>query len=85
LTCPRRQQRRGDVAHSWVGTGPNKNISQGDLASALGGGTLDQLSQQTGMDRGDLLSGLSQYLPHFVDQLTPDGRVPTEEEAERMM
>ena len=76
---------QGDTARSWVGTGPNKSISQGDLANALGGGTLDELSQQTGMDRGDLLSGLSKYLPGFVDQLTPQGRVPTEDEAARMV
>lgn len=76
---------QGDVAKSWVGTGPNRDIAQGDLARALGTDTLDTLSDQTGMDRDDLLSGLSQYLPRFVDQLTPDGRVPTEEEAERMV
>jgi len=76
---------QGDTARSWVGTGPNKSISQGDLANALGGGTLDELSQQTGMDRGDLLSGLSKYLPGFVDELTPQGRVPTEDEAARMV
>ena len=76
---------QGDAARSWVGTGPNKPISQGDLADALGGNTLDELSQHSGMDRGDLLSGLSKYLPGFVDQLTPQGRVPTEDEAERMV
>ena len=36
------------------------------------------------MDRGDLLSELSQNLPGFIDQLTPHGRLPTEEEAARM-
>src|SRR5262249_18569292 len=76
---------QGDVARSWVGTGPNKAISQRDLANPLGTDTLDQLSEQTGMDRGDLLSGLSQHLPRFVDQLTPDGRLPTEEEAARLV
>jgi uncharacterized protein YidB (DUF937 family) len=76
---------QGDVAKSWVGNGPNKQISEGDLADALGGNTLNELSRQSGMDQGDLLSGLRQYLPHFVDQLTPDGRVPTEDEAERMV
>ncbi len=35
------------------------------------------------MSRDDLLSGLSQNLPDFVDQLTPDGRLPSEEEASR--
>jgi uncharacterized protein YidB (DUF937 family) len=76
---------QGDVAHSWIGTGPNKTISEGDLASALGGDTLDTLSQQTGMGRDDLLEGLRQYLPRFVDQLTPDGRVPSEDEAQRLL
>lgn len=40
---------------------------------------------ETGMDRDELLEGLSQHLPEFVDQLTPQGRLPTEEEASRMV
>jgi len=28
---------------------------------------------------------LSQYLPELVDQLTPNGRLPTPEEATRMV
>lgn len=79
------QSGQGDVARSWVGPGTNKTISEDDLASALGGDTLNTLTQQTGMNRDDLLNGLSRYLPHFVDQLTPDGRLPTEEEAGRMV
>ena len=64
---------------------PNKQISEGELASALGTDTLDTLSKQTGMGREDLLSGLSQHLPRFVDQLTPDGRLPNDDEAQRMV
>jgi uncharacterized protein YidB (DUF937 family) len=79
------QNGQGDVAHSWIGPGANKTISHDDLASALGSDTLNQLAGQSGMDRDDLLAGLSRYLPGFVDQLTPDGRLPTEEEAERMV
>ena len=79
------QSGQGDVAHSWIGTGPNKQISEGELARALGTDTLDTLSNQTGMGREDLLSGLSQHLPRFVDQLTPDGRLPSDDEAQRMV
>src|SRR5262249_53473282 len=75
----------GEAGAPGGGTGPNKTISQGDLADALGSDTLNQLSRQTGMDRGDVLSELSQHLPRFVDQLTPQGRLPTEEEAARMV
>jgi len=73
----------GHAAESWVGTGPNKEIAPGDLADALGSDTLDTLSRQTGMGQNDLLEALRQQLPDFVDQLTPHGRIPTEEEASR--
>ena len=70
----------GETANSWVGGGANKAISPGDLANALGADQIDSLASQSGMSRDDLLSGLSQYLPQVVDHLTPDGRLPTEDE-----
>jgi uncharacterized protein YidB (DUF937 family) len=75
----------GTVAQSWVGSGPNQEIGHNDLANALGSDTIDTLSRHTGMERGDLLDMLRQQLPEFVDQLTPQGRVPTEQEASRMV
>ena len=47
---------------------------------ALGPETVDQLSQQTGMGGNDLLSQLSHMLPGVVDQLTPHGRMPAQDE-----
>lgn len=75
----------GRQAQSWVGTGANQEIAPEDLANALGRDTIDTLTQQTGMERDELLAGLSQHLPNFVDQLTPNGRLPTEEEASNMV
>jgi uncharacterized protein YidB (DUF937 family) len=75
----------GRTAQSWVGTGRNEDIAPGDLEQALGSDTIDALSRQTGLERDELLAGLSQQLPELVDQLTPDGRLPTEQEAERMV
>jgi len=74
----------GRQAQSWVGHGENEAIPPDDLAKALGADDIDKLTQQTGMNRDELLSGLSQHLPNFVDQLTPEGRLPTEEEASEM-
>jgi uncharacterized protein YidB (DUF937 family) len=74
------QNGQGDAANSWVGKGPNKPIAPGDLASALGADQIDQLATQSGMSRDDLLNGLSQYLPQVVDHLTPDGRLPNDNE-----
>ena len=70
----------GDTANSWVGKGENKAISPNDLASALGADQINSLASQSGMSRDDLLSGLSKYLPQVVDHLTPDGRLPSEDE-----
>jgi uncharacterized protein YidB (DUF937 family) len=75
----------GNVTQSWIGTGPNNDIAPNDLEHALGSETLDTLTQQTGMSRADLLAGLSEHLPDLVDQLRPNGRLPTEEEAARMV
>ena len=72
------QNGQGDVAKSWIGKGPNKSISPNDLATALGADRVNTLVSFSGMSRNDLLSQLSQQLPDVVDQLTPDGRLPTE-------
>jgi len=70
----------GEAANTWVGKGENKAIAPGDLANALGADQIESLSAQSGLSRDDLLSGLSQYLPKVIDHLTPDGRLPTENE-----
>lgn len=77
------QSGHGETANSWVKPGPNKAISPGDLANALGADQIDHLTQQSGLSRDELLSGLSEYLPKVVDHLTPDGRLPTENELSR--
>jgi uncharacterized protein YidB (DUF937 family) len=74
------QNGHGDTANSWVSQGPNKQISSGDLASALGADQIDNLMSQSGLSRQELLDGLSQHLPEVINHLTPDGRLPTENE-----
>lgn len=71
---------QAEAADSWVGKGENKPIAPGDLASALGADQIDAIASQSGMSRDDLLQGLSQFLPGVIDHLTPDGRLPSEQE-----
>ncbi|TMK33667.1 MAG: DUF937 domain-containing protein [Alphaproteobacteria bacterium] len=54
-----------------------------ELQQALGPETVDDLSEQTGVPRNDLLSQLSQALPTLVDRLTPQGRIPEPDEMAR--
>jgi uncharacterized protein YidB (DUF937 family) len=71
----------GREAQSWVGTGPNEDISETDLANAIGAEDIDHVARQTGIPRDQLLSELRQNLPGVIDQLTPRGQLPSEEES----
>jgi uncharacterized protein YidB (DUF937 family) len=79
------QSGHADTANSWVSSGPNKQISPNDLASALGADQINSLASQTGLSREELLSGLSQHLPDVINHLTPDGRLPTPDELSRQL
>jgi uncharacterized protein YidB (DUF937 family) len=77
------QSGQGDVAKSWVGSGPNQPVSPGQLGSALGPSLIKTLAEKTGMSEQDVTAQLSNILPGFVDKLTPQGRVPTDDEIAR--
>jgi uncharacterized protein YidB (DUF937 family) len=77
------QNGHGEAARSWVGSGPNKELSESDLAKSIGADDLDAIAKHVGMSRDQLLAGLKRELPGAVDELTPDGRVPTGDEINR--
>jgi uncharacterized protein YidB (DUF937 family) len=74
----------GDTARSWVARGANRPITPERLEAALGESAIRDLMQETGMQRDELLATLSEHLPRVIDHLTPEGRLPTEQEAARM-
>lgn len=76
-----KQSGHGQVADSWVHTGPNQQLAPQQLEQAIGPDVLNTLSQQTGLSREELLSRLTRELPDAVDKFTPNGRLPTEDEA----
>jgi len=79
------QSGQADVVNSWVSKGPNKQISAGDLASALGADQIATVMKHTGLSREELLSSLSEQLPQVINHMTPDGRLPTEQEVSRWL
>ena len=76
---------KGDVAQSWVGTGQNEPITPTDLSQVMTPEQIDFLMARTGLSREELLAGLSEQLPKAVDHLTPEGRLPTPEEMNRVV
>ncbi len=79
------QSGQGEIAKSWVGTGPNQDISSSDLAKSIGIDDINELAKHIGLSRDQLLSGLSRELPGAIDELTPDGHVPSGEELSRRL
>jgi uncharacterized protein YidB (DUF937 family) len=79
-----RQSGHEDKVQSWVATGANQQIAPNEIEQALGEERLQWLVEQTGMPRDQLLNGLSGELPQAIDKLTPDGRLPTDEELSRL-
>jgi len=73
----------GPQVNSWVGPGANQQIQPGQLGSALGQSTLNELAQRTGMSQQELLSQLAVVLPQLIDRMTPGGRMPTVADLEK--
>ena len=52
------------------------------LENALGPDVISQLQARTGLSQQQIVEGLAQVLPRLVNNLTPNGRLPTPQEAQ---
>lgn len=74
------QSGHGNLVNSWVGTGQNHAATPTQMKQALDPETIRELAQKTGMSEEEVAARLSQELPQVVDKLTPQGRMPTNDE-----
>ena len=79
------QKGLGNVVDSWVNRGQNQDISSRQVSDALGSDVVNQLARRTGLSRDEVISELAKVLPGVVDRMTPDGRLPTPNELQRLM
>jgi uncharacterized protein YidB (DUF937 family) len=63
----------GDLAHSWVGPGPNQPLTGEQLRRALGEARVTDLVRFSGLPERDILPMVAEHLPAVVHQMTPDG------------
>jgi uncharacterized protein YidB (DUF937 family) len=73
----------GEKVESWISSGQNKPVSPGEMEQGMGSDMVNWLTKETGLPKDQLLSGLAKYLPEAVDKLTPNGKVPTPQEAQQ--
>ena len=74
-----------DIVKSWVGTGQNKPVQPDELGDALGKRAVTQMADKAGCSQDDLLTQLSKALPGLIDQLTQDGRIPSQQEIKQRL
>jgi uncharacterized protein YidB (DUF937 family) len=74
---------KGPVVESWIGTGENKPLTANELSTVLSEEQTAFLTERTGLTKEELLAGLSKKLPETINELTPEGRIPTREEISR--
>ena len=67
----------GEVVASWISNNTNLRISAAQIQSVLGQGTLQDLAAKTGLSTNEVATNLSEHLPGLVDQLTPEGKLPS--------
>jgi uncharacterized protein YidB (DUF937 family) len=58
---------------SWVGTGPNKQLTEEELRGAIDQADLKRISQRAGMSEQEVIVALVSFLPEVVDKATPNG------------
>jgi uncharacterized protein YidB (DUF937 family) len=67
----------GDVAKSWIDTGQNKTVSPDQVTQALGTEQEQQFANQAGVSTEQAAAGLSKVLPGAIDNVTPEGQIPS--------
>ena len=75
----------GSAADSWVSADANQPMNVDELESALGPETLADLSKKTSLSQNELLLRLNAALPEVVDRLTPNGRLPHDDDAQKVV
>ena len=66
----------GDIVASWVGTGQNQSITPDQITQALGQENIQVITQEVNIPAEQSGNLLSELLPVLIDQLTPNGQVP---------
>jgi uncharacterized protein YidB (DUF937 family) len=75
----------GAQTRSWVEPGQNETVSAAQVREALGDDAVDEVAARAGVSREEAADGLAGLLPQLVDGLTPEGRVPDNDQLRGML
>lgn len=71
----------GNKAQSWVGLDSNNGLDAQDVLGLFGQDEINKVCQATGATQNDVCQGIAELLPQVVNDLTPNGDLSSESEA----
>ena len=74
------QSGKGSAGESWVSSGSNEPVDAAEIREALDGQELTRIAQQLGVSEDEAAEAVAQVLPDVVDQATPQGELPADDE-----
>jgi uncharacterized protein YidB (DUF937 family) len=67
----------GEVINSWIGPGGNHPITAEQIECMVGQDRINAIAGKLGVSPDEAKAKLAEFLPTFVDKLTPNGKVAT--------
>jgi uncharacterized protein YidB (DUF937 family) len=70
---------------SWVAKGQNMPVVGEQIKKALGNEKVAEIARKLGVTNEQAADDLAQAVPAVVDEVTPDGEVPSQEQVEERL
>jgi uncharacterized protein YidB (DUF937 family) len=72
-------------ADSWVGTGPNQQVSGDQMKKVVGDDAVQQVAQEAGISEDEAAGVLAQVVPQVVNGLSPNGQLPSDDDLDQLV
>jgi uncharacterized protein YidB (DUF937 family) len=72
-------------ADSWVARGENRPVAGEDIRDAVGDDEITSIADKLGVSKDEAASAVAAVLPDVVDQVTPSGELPDDDELETQL
>jgi uncharacterized protein YidB (DUF937 family) len=80
-----RDKGKASEADSWVSRGENKPVAGEDIRDAVGDDEITSIADQLGVSKDEAASAVAALLPDVVDQVSPSGELPPDDELEAQL
>ena len=80
-----RDKGKATEADSWVSRGQNQPVAGEDIRDAVGDDEITSIADQLGVSKDEAAKAVAAVLPDVVDQVTPSGELPPDDELETQL